>query len=292
MLKKNIFISSTILDLKKERNFIKKFLENYKKIKIKCFLSEYPDFPVTPLSLANDVYQICIDNILNCDYMIQILNKRYGTPDISDKGENISITHKEYRVAFENRIPVFTLIKSNLWKVYTSFKDEKKQNYIAIDSLSLFSLIDEIQDTLRKKWMFIFDSTDNIKQILVNSLLNFDDSVFISDVTVPDGTTFLLGESFEKEWEIKNNGMIVWRNRFLKEINPGCGLVPEKSLVPIPETNPGEIVRIKIKFNTPKNDVGTYISYWKMVDKTGNYCFNWKRGIWCKVKVVDRATLK
>lgn len=292
MPKKNIFISSTISDLEKERSFIKKFLESYDPIKITCYLSETPEFPVTPVSLLHDVYQVCIDNILKCDYMIQILNKRYGVSDIFDKGNQIAITHKEYRVAFDNRIPTFTFISSNLWEAFSLFKSGSTQNYIEKDQRPIFDFIDEIQGHFRKKWIFRFKSFQDIELALKSSLFNFDDSVFISDVTVPDGTIFMSGDTFEKAWELKNNGMVIWKNRFLKEINPDCGLTPESSLISIPKTKPGESVVVKIKFKTPASDAGTYLSYWKMVDSSGNYSFTWKRGVWCKVKVVDRPYLK
>lgn len=284
---KHIFVSSTIADLEQERAFVKQYLEyyNYKGIvRIECFLSEAPDFPVAPEHLSKDIYQICLNNLWRSDYVIQLLNKRYGIPDLENAVEFISITHKEYREALKRGLPVFTLTDKRLWDAYNAYKKGKHQDYVEETQLRLFSLLDEIQGTLRKKWIFRYKSIQDIATILEKNLLTFDDDIFGADVTIPDGTIVEPNEKFEKVWEIKNNGMMVWENRFLREENRS-DLISHSRLVEINRTLPGEVARISVTFTAPKYP-GSYRSYWKMVNANGQYCFPWKKGIWCEITVL------
>lgn len=289
---KRVFVTSTILDLEQERAFVKRFLEGYEAVSITCLLSEAPDFPVTPPQLSEDVYEACIHNLLGCDYVVQLLNERYGVPDIADAGQLISITHKEYREAFRRRLPVFTLIDKRLWAAYKAHKRGGGQTHVREAADKLFHFLEEIQflDEIpgrpRKRWLFRYASLREIESILRTSFLTFDDSVFVADVTIPDGSTVQTNETFEKIWEIRNNGMVVWQDRSLREQNPGCGLLPDTPTVPVPETRPGATARIQVLFRAPKYPASVE-SYWKMVDASGRYCFPWKKGIWCRVRVVD-----
>jgi hypothetical protein len=65
--------------------------------------------------------------------------------------------------------------------------------------------MDEIQGSLRKKWIFPYKTLKIIKDIIDNSLLKFDNSILIWDVTIQDGSLIQVNEKFEKIWEINNN---------------------------------------------------------------------------------------
>jgi len=282
---KYVFISSTISDLGEERDFVKRYLETYPHVSISCLLSEATDFPVTPPSLAKDTYRICLDNLRVCAYVIQLLNRRYGVPDIQDATQVISIMHKEYREAFSRRLPVFTLVHRSLWRAYNQYKQGKQQDYADPREVQLLPLLDEIQGHPRKKWIFRYETLSDIGTILQSSFLAFDDSVFVGDITFPDGAIVQVGQVFEKIWELRNNGFCIWEHRLLREENPGCGLEARRPVVPIPRTLPGQNVQMAVTLMAPKYP-GNYQSYWKMVRPNGEYCFAWKKGIWCRVKVV------
>jgi len=115
--------------------------------------------------------------------------------------------------------------------------------------------------------------------------LKFDDSIFLHDISFPDGSIVKTNSEFEKIWEIKNNGCIIWKNRFLIERNSRIsGLIPEVERIPIKTTYPGETIRIKIKFKTPEYPAGC-ISEWKMVDEFNEFYFPKKKGLFCKIQV-------
>ena len=128
-----------------------------------------------------------------------------------------------------------------------------------------------------------------------------DYSGLVTDVTVPDNSIVTAGSVFEKIWRINNLGPVVWENRRLVCIDDEIilfrkqgddliplerdYLVPMEKEVPIATTGPGETVEIKVTFRAPILPCTT-ISYWKMVDENGDYCFPQLEGVWCKVHVV------
>lgn len=282
---KNIFVSSTISDLKNERRFIKKHLEEFVPITIKCYQSEVSDFPVQKDKLLQSTYDICLSNLLECDYVILLLKIKYGVDDIQDGNELISIVHKEIRLAIRKHKPLYVFVYKDLWDKYKEYKSSNSLQRWNDTELKLFGLLIEIEGMYAKRWLFRYSRIKDIQEVIDNSILRFDDSIFVADVTYPDGETITFNKEFTKIWEIRNNGMVVWQDRFLKEINPGNGLKPSKQLVPIRQTHPGESVQIAVDFITPSYEC-TCVSKWKMVYRNGNICFPHRTPIFCKVKVV------
>jgi hypothetical protein len=73
-----------------------------------------------------------------------------------------------------------------------------------------------------------------------------DESTFIADITVPDGTVMPPKFIFEKVWRIKNTGSVPWVGRRLARDGAagGYGVPHSPAYVPIPDTMPGEEVDI------------------------------------------------
>lgn len=129
-----------------------------------------------------------------------------------------------------------------------------------------------------------------------------DGSVFVGDVTHPDGTVVLPGQRFEKVWALQNVGRVHWRGRAMQcrddavaIYDPGAsrvlvapGLQPDRNLVPIPDTAPGDTVRVAAWFTAPTEPCSV-VSYWKMVDADGRLCFPSSVGVWVMVRVIDLA---
>lgn len=125
-----------------------------------------------------------------------------------------------------------------------------------------------------------------------------DATAFVGDLTYPDNSMVLVGQRFTKVWRSQNVGKKVWEGCALKCIdNPWIepqhterpvqrGLMPERTVVEIPTTAPGETVDIEVVFTAPSFPCSV-ISYWKMVDSAGNLCFPDREGLTCMVQVVD-----
>jgi hypothetical protein len=102
-------------------------------------------------------------------------------------------------------------------------------------------------------------------------------SLFISDITIPDGTIMSPGEKFTKTWAIKNNGSCAWVSNanitfsFLKGelMNASTTTILPKSIFPV---EPGEIINISVDFIAPTQS-GTYRSYWQL-NNVLSYTYN------------------
>jgi Domain of unknown function (DUF4062)/Ig-like domain from next to BRCA1 gene len=287
---KRVFISSTVYDLREERTLIRSLLEGFKRvpgIRFEIIASDHPDFPVSPVDRATKhSYDICLDNIARADYFILLLKQRYGDAIVEDKGDRISITHKEFREARRRKIPRFVLVDQQTWDAKQAHGRGESQSFVPSKHLPIFDFIDEIRKKTKGNWIDFFRDKADISTIISSFLGRYDDSSFVGDITIPLGHMVETGDRFTKIWEIENTGLTVWKNRSLREENPtASGLIPDTSLVPIPLTGPGERVRISVTFTAPEHPA-TCESYWKMVDRNGKHCFPYKVGLNCCVKVI------
>ncbi|NWF62692.1 MAG: hypothetical protein HXY38_00125 [Chloroflexi bacterium] len=94
-----------------------------------------------------------------------------------------------------------------------------------------------------------------------------DRAQFISDVTVPDGTTFAPGATFNKTWRLKNVGTCTWTNySIIFDTGEKMG-GPDTALIPA-TVAPGQTVDITLPLTAPTTS-GTYRGYWKLKNNTG-----------------------
>ncbi len=96
-------------------------------------LSEYNDFIK---DTTQNSYDACIDAVRQCDYFILLIGSRKGGmyPE-----ENISITRKEYRTAYqlakEGKIKkIIILIRQSVWEV----KEDRKALHRLLNRFKIF----------------------------------------------------------------------------------------------------------------------------------------------------------
>ena len=91
-----------------------------------------------------------------------------------------------------------------------------------------------------------------------------DVSVFVTDVTVPDGTVMAPGQNFDKTWRIQNSGTCAWTATY-KAVFTGSGNgALGGATTPIGKVvNPGETIDITVEFVAPTTG-GDYVSWWKL----------------------------
>jgi hypothetical protein len=115
-----------------------------------------------------------------------------------------------------------------------------------------------------------------------------DRSVFVGDVTIPDGTAVQVGERFVKTWEIKNAGTVPWHDRFLQraDLPADNGTCSTPGKVRIPDTAPGRQVRIDVPVVAPSRPGSCWVG-WKMVDGRGQQFLPGARPIYFVVNVAE-----
>jgi hypothetical protein len=90
-----------------------------------------------------------------------------------------------------------------------------------------------------------------------------DSLAFVADVTIPDGTTFLPGEAFEKTWRLRNEGVTTWTEDY-SLIFDGGSIMGGPIEMPLPaEVAPGEEIEITVELTAPDTP-GEHIGYWML----------------------------
>ncbi|TDD64043.1 NBR1-Ig-like domain-containing protein [Actinomadura rubrisoli] len=117
-------------------------------------------------------------------------------------------------------------------------------------------------------------------------LFSGDGSVFVGDVTIPDGTVVKTGQRFIKTWELANAGTVPWRGRFLARalLPADNGTCSTPAKVPIPDTDPGARVRVSVRVTAPATPGSCWVG-WKMVDGQGRQLFPGARPVFFVVNV-------
>lgn len=91
---------------------------------------------------------------------------------------------------------------------------------------------------------------------------------FITDVTVPDGTTYTPGTTFQKTWRLRNIGTCTWTTSYSLVFDSGQQMAASNS-VPMPTTvAPGQTVDLTVEMTAPSS-AGHYFSYWKLRNANG-----------------------
>lgn len=114
-------------------------------------------------------------------------------------------------------------------------------------------------------------------------------AAFVADVTIPDGSQIMAGDTFNKVWRIRNNGTCVWDGRytFVHAGGPTLGAVTET--MPLPAAvAPGQTIDLSVVMLAPVT-AGSYQSDWKLQSPQGAF-FGVGRNnspLWVKVNVVS-----
>ena len=94
-----------------------------------------------------------------------------------------------------------------------------------------------------------------------------DRAQFISDVTVPDGTSFAPNAAFSKTWRVKNVGTCTWTTAYSVVFASGDRMAGADTLIP-QTVVPGQTVDIGVNFTAP-NPAGSYRGYWQLKSASG-----------------------
>ena len=95
-----------------------------------------------------------------------------------------------------------------------------------------------------------------------------DDAIWVSDVTVPDGTQMTPGQDFVKTWKIKNTGSCTWGTGYtlIHGYDEKLDGIAESLTTAVA---PGEEVEVSVRFKAPTN-AGDHRSYWRMQNASGS----------------------
>jgi len=105
---------------------------------------------------------------------------------------------------------------------------------------------------------------------------------YVADVTVPDRSRLVPGETFVKTWRLRNSGATTWDDRFSLAFW-GDNRMNGPQSVPLPRAQPGAVVDVSVRLVAPRTP-GTHRSTWKGRDPQGRFFdFN----VFALIDVVD-----
>jgi hypothetical protein len=108
-----VYVSSTIADLRRERELVFQWLREARHQAVDSYL---PD--------SDTVRDSCLNDVDTCDLYVLILGHRYGTQPAQDNPEGLSITHLEYRRAGQSGIPRVALLRTSIPDISLSDIDD------------------------------------------------------------------------------------------------------------------------------------------------------------------------
>lgn len=92
-------------------------------------------------------------------------------------------------------------------------------------------------------------------------------AVFMSDVTIPDGTTFAPGATFVKTWKIFNGGSCAWKSTYALSFVSGEQMSGVATALGA-DVAANQSAEISVSMTAPLK-AGSYSGYWQLTDETG-----------------------
>jgi hypothetical protein len=113
-----------------------------------------------------------------------------------------------------------------------------------------------------------------------------DRALFITDVTVEDGSEFIPGEDFEKVWRMKNTGSCTWTSSYSLVFDSGDALGGASTVSFPGSVAPNSQVDISIDLTAP-NSPGSYKGTWQLRNAQGVIFTS--GGLWVDIVVTDNT---
>lgn len=112
------------------------------------------------------------------------------------------------------------------------------------------------------------------------------------DVTIPDDTKMLPGQTFTKTWRLQNVGKCSWTTAYSLALFSGEAMGAPTSIALTKNVNPGETIDISVDLVAPQT-AGTYQGNWKLRN-AGNIWFgigpNGSSPFWVRIAVTTSAS--
>ena len=96
-----------------------------------------------------------------------------------------------------------------------------------------------------------------------------DMASFVSDVTIPDGTTLEPDTDFTKTWELQNSGTNTWTSDYDLVYYSGSAMSgPASQQLTTDSIAPGESLYVSVELTSPSTE-GNYVGYWILRNASG-----------------------
>jgi hypothetical protein len=114
-----------------------------------------------------------------------------------------------------------------------------------------------------------------------------NNSLYVSDVTIPDGTVVAPGQAFVKTWKFQNSGTCAWTSDYQIIFASGKAMSGTTTAI-AKAVSAGNNVNVSVSMIAP-TAVGTYTGNWRLADPSGT---SFGAYVYVQIKVSkDAATL-
>jgi hypothetical protein len=112
---------------------------------------------------------------------------------------------------------------------------------------------------------------------------------FVKDVTIPDGTKLIAGETFTKTWRLQNRGTCTWTSDYMLVFTSGDSMGSTTAIRLPGSVYPGQTVDVSVTLTAPANR-GHYVGYWMLRNPSGTlfgYGDNANRAFYVEIRTED-----
>ncbi len=127
-------------------------------------------------------------------------------------------------------------------------------------------------------------NTQPVVTILPTSASLCDNSAYVSDVTIPDGTILAPGQAFVKSWMLKNTGTCTWTKKYTMTFVSGEKMSGVDTKIG-QTVAPGQQVKVSVSMIAPTTEK-TYRGNWRLANESGS---TFGATVWVQIVVSGNA---
>ncbi len=101
----------------------------------------------------------------------------------------------------------------------------------------------------------------------ISGAVGCDNSTYLSDVTIPDGTVLTPGETFTKTWSLQNAGACSWTTSYSIVFYSGNAMSGVTTALS-ESVSAGGSINVSVEMTAPST-AGSYTGYWRLQNASG-----------------------
>lgn len=119
-----------------------------------------------------------------------------------------------------------------------------------------------------------------------------DAAQFVADISVPDGSAYKAGDTFDKTWRLKNVGTCTWSTSYTLVFDSGNQMSAPASTAFSKSVAPGGTIDLTVKMTAPTTN-GLIRGYWKLKNASSasfGIGANADKAFWVEIRVASADT--
>jgi hypothetical protein len=206
-----------------------------------------------------------LSDALKRDFVMNSSAARTFKVDLPNGNYAVTVTMGDYNTAHDNMVVKAqgTTVLGDVDTAARAFAVNTFNVTVSSDTLSL-----EFSDAGGKDPAWVINGIAISTGTGTTPPANCDRAQFVTDVSVPDGTTFAPGAAFTKTWRLKNIGTCTWTTSYAMVFDTGDKMSGPDSVAMPKSVAPGQTVDVSVNLTAPAT-AGSYRAYWLFQNANG-----------------------